>query len=185
MAKNTLSKEELIARLKIIAADETPRVENMGAMCYSEMAPPLKSTTCDACKGEIEYYDWNTHDEIVKLVKQIKALGYDAKLEILCEECADKLKEILYPDSLSEDEDEEDNDESIRVYTYEINHVFYFKLAEDSVYHRAIANDENLYRSLLTLLENKPMYSDSYDENHYIVDEINTLSFMTGINFNE
>lgn len=52
-------------------------------------------------------------------------------------------------------------------------------------YHSAIANNEDYYGSLLSLLKNAPMYFDSYDRNYYIANEKDVLHFMTGIDFNE
>ena len=47
-----LSKEELINRLKAIAADNTPRIENPGAMCYSPMVPSQEHFSCEICGGD-------------------------------------------------------------------------------------------------------------------------------------
>ena len=183
MPKKPLSKEELIARLKAIAADDTPREVSMGAMCYSQMSPPTKHTKCNGCGCKITYHDWNTHDTIVDLVEKIKSLGYDVKVEVICQNCGEKLKKEIYPDCKSCDDEEFDWDN--KVWISDINHAFYFRHTTDTEYHRAIANSVNNYKSLLILLQNKPMYRDRFDRSHYIADEISTLEFMTGINFNE
>ena len=64
MAKKSLSKEELLARLKAIASDDSPRIENFGAMCYSQMSPPEKHFKCDVCRNDTSYSEWNNHETI-------------------------------------------------------------------------------------------------------------------------
>lgn len=179
-----LSKEELIERLKAIAADETPRVDNPGAMCYSPIAPQTKHAKCSACGCDIQYYDYNDIEDkpIKKLVKEIAHLGYDAKVSTICKTCAEKLKKELYPNMKSEDEDGFNWKTDFRI--DEINFVFYFRTSKETEYHRTIANSAYKYMALLTLLENERMYSGYYDESHYIADEIDTLEYMTGIKFN-
>lgn len=181
MAKKPLLKEELVARLKAIAADETPREREIGAMCYSIMSPPEKHINCDMCGEDICYSDWNTHDTITEIVEKMAALGYDVKVETACHSCAEKVKKELYPDMKSEDD--EDFDWEKDIWLSDINHIFFFKALGETEYHRAIANYKDSYRSLLALLQNKPMYYDSHDGNHYIDEEKDTLEFMTGIKF--
>ena len=183
MAKNPLSKDELIARLKAIASDDSPRVENFGAMCYSQMSPPEKHEKCDMCGSDICYHDWSTHDTILDLVEGIAKLGYDVKIETVCHSCAEKIKKEIYPNMKSEDEEGFDWEKDI--WLNSINHVFYFRTSSDSEYHRAIANYKYSYKALLALLLNIPMYNDSYNASHYIADEIDILEFMTGIKFND
>ena len=166
MANKSLSKEELLARLKAIASDNSPRIENFGAMCYSQMSPPEKHFKCDVCGTDTSYSDWNNHD---------------VKVETVCESCAEKVKKEVYPDMKSPNDDGFDWDKDI--WLSDINHIFYFKTTSDTEYHRAIANYWSPYKALLTLFQNKPMYYDSYDASHYIADEIETLEFMTGIKF--
>ena len=43
---NPLSKEELVARLRAIAADETPREEHFGAMCYILKTLDMYTAAC-------------------------------------------------------------------------------------------------------------------------------------------
>lgn len=181
MAKKKLSKEELLARLKAIASDDSPRVEKFGAMCYSQMSPPEKHLKCDVCGADTSYCDWNNHETILELVNDMAKLGYDVKVETVCESCAEKVKKEVYPDMKSPGDDNFDWDKDI--WLSDINHIFYFKTTSDIEYHRAIANYKNPYKALLTLFQNKPMYYDSYDASHYIADEIETLEFMTGIKF--
>ena len=97
IGKKPLSKEELVARLKALAADNTPRVRHLGAMCYCITDPPKKHFKCDLCGKNVIYQSWQ-HDEVVKTVNEMKELGYDVKLETVCKTCAEKLKDELYPD---------------------------------------------------------------------------------------
>lgn len=182
---NPLSKEELISRLQAIAADETPREEHFGAMCYSQMAPPEKHTKCERCGSSFTFHDWSRREQIQSLVKQIKRLGYDVNLQVICRDCANKLKEELYKDSPDIADGLFGQEGKITVWIGDINFLFSFRTASTEPYHLAIANHINEYSSLLALLKNNRMYLDSYDSSHYIADEKHVLKFMTGINFDE
>ncbi len=181
MEKKALTKEELIARLKEIAADSIKRDKMfMGAMCYSPAMPPIQYANCEMCGADITYCDWHSEGaSIVNTVKDIAALGYDAKVEICCEECALRLtKELNLRDKsiLGSDGD---------YLLYPINYLFSFKPKDGEQYHLCIANDEDQYNSLYSLLTKKATYKDYRDAEHYIADEKDTLEYMTGINFDE
>lgn len=183
--EKTLTKEELIARLKAIASDETPREEIFGAMCYCPSShSEERHIHCDICDRDMLYevgFGGDHHENILYQVKRIVDLGYDAKVETICKSCADKLKKKLYPDMKSYGDEGFDWEKDI-VLT-DVNHVFYFRLSADEEYHQTIAEDLYKYEALISLLENKPMYYDYFDNNHYIADEIDTFEFMTGIKF--
>ncbi len=181
MEKKALTKEELIARLKEIAADSVDRNEIfMVAMCYDTVAPPIVHAKCEICGADITYRDWYSKEaSIVNTVKDIAALGYDAKVEICCEECALRLaKELNLRDKsiLGSDGDYLLNP---------INYLFSFKPKDGEQYHLCIANDEDQYNSLYSLLTKKATYKDYRNAEHYIADEKDTLEYMTGINFDE
>lgn len=176
-----LSKEELVARLKVIASDDTPRIRNFGAMCYMRGSAPEKHTNCDGCNNDIEYSDYNTHDTILEMVRKMKILGYDVKVQTLCENCAEKLYKEADPESkivldegfvFSKD-----------IFFHDINHIFYFKASGDTDYHKVITNNADKYQTLLTFLQNKVMYDDDDDYSHYIAEEKEILELMTGIKF--
>ena len=182
MKKKTLSKEELIVRLKEISADKPEVVLMMHAMCYdidlTNFKP--KHTNCEKCDADIEYGDmFDDRERICEIVKKIVGLGYDAKVEVCCEKCAEKLVEEVHP------KDKIQNDEDKYYYISSINYLFSFRLKDDDKYHMCIANDVEKYKLLLALLENKSYYDDSNDSIHYIADEKNLLKYMTGINFDE
>lgn len=183
-SKKPLSKEELIARLKAIASDETPREENHGAMCYSPARfklTPLRLFGCDAC-GHVELLrEWNNTKIIKKIIKGMTKLGYDAKVKAVCKSCAVRIKKELYPNSKSNGE--EGFNYMKDIWIDDINHIFYFRLSKDSEYHRAIANSVCQYEALLTLMKNERMYFNRFHNSRYIADEIDTLEFMTGIKF--
>jgi len=180
-----LSKEELIKRLKAIAADNTPRIENPGAMCYSPMVPSQEHFSCEICGGDCVsvVFSRDSHTLILDYVKEMSDLGYDVKVETVCRNCAEKIKKELYPNMKSEDD--RDFDWKTDIQLNSINHIFYFRTSPDTEYHRAIANDNNQYKALVTLMLDMPMYGGDYDESHYVADEIDTLEFMTGIKFND
>ena len=172
--KKPLSREELIARLRAISADGTPREQHMGAMCYS-IVMPERSALCDICKKEFTYYEWGVRKRIESDVRKMANLGYDVKVEIVCSSCAEALKAELHPN------EPDFPTVSIR----DINFLLSFRTSPDEEYHRAIANIVDYYSSLLSLLKNSPMYFNRFDRNYYIADEKDVLRFMTGIDFDE
>lgn len=189
-SKKPLSREELVERLKAIAADETIRVENHGAMCYCPAEPFEKHVPCDLCGSDISYdiIMGDVHETILELVDEMADWGYDVKVKTVCKPCAEKIKEELYPVRMPK----VDNEFTRRlilmrrdpVYLGEVNHVFYFRTSSDEDYHRAISNDHYQYKALLALMQNQQMYSGDYDESHYLADEINDIEFLTGIRYN-
>jgi len=178
--KKPLSREELVARLKAMAADETPKVKHRGAMCYCIADPPEEHFKCDMCGQDTIYHSWQ-HEKVVKTVNEMKELGYDVKLETVCKSCAAKLKEELYPDLKKPGEDGYDEFKDIHI--FEINHVFYFRTSTEEEYHRAIAYHNYYYDELLCFMQNKREYFDGHMGNHYLDDEKENLEFMTGIKF--
>ena len=169
MEKKSLSKEELIEQLKALARQEIDMPMHMGAMCYSPAMPTPKTVKCESCGKEIEEFGWRqtNGDLIKKKVNEIKRLGYDAKVEALCSECAAKL-------GLTDEDGE-----PLREYC--LHHVFYFKTKEQEEYHLAVSNNEDDYNAVIAFLKNEPTYTDYYDATHPIKDELDLIKRMTGI----
>ncbi len=138
--KKPLSKEELIARLKAIAADTTPKKQIFGAMCYSQMSPPEKRDTCQMCGTEFVYRDWHTKENITKMVNKMISLGYDVKIKILCSECGDKMVRQLYPDCrYCNPQKKYDRDCFFNtIWPDDINFLFFFRTKSDEPYHQAL-----------------------------------------------
>ena len=180
MEKKPLSKEELVQRLKVMAADETPKVRHMGAMCYSIMEPPEKHFKCEMCGKEYSYHSWN-HDSIIEIVDEMKKLGYDVKVETVCKTCAEKLKNELYPDMKKPGD--EGYDEFKDLWIFDINHIFYFRTSSKDEYHRAIAHHPSDYKPLLSLMQNKSSFFSSQGRSCFVDEEVENLEFMTGIKF--
>ena len=181
MEKKPLTKEELIERLKAIAADDTPKQRHLGAMCYSMVEPPEKHHKCEMCGKDITYHDWDRLESIVGLVQEMAKLGYDVKVKTVCESCAEELKKELYPNIKSEDDEGYDWEKDIWI--FDLNLIFYFRTSSEEEYHRAIANSENQYKSVLCLFQNKAEYQGGFGRNYFIDEELDTLEFMTGIHF--
>ena len=168
MAKESLSKEELIAQLKALSESETPKSIHMGAMCYSPAPPQVQKVKCESCGKIIEEYDWmRSRTCIKKEVEEIKKLGYDAKVENICATCATKLGI----------KDEDGN----ALLEGRLYNVFYFKTKDDKYYHVSESSDEDEYKAVLAFLKNKPTYTDYYDATHLIKDELDVIKKMTGI----
>lgn len=181
-----LSRKELVERLRAIAEDDTPRVEHCGAMCYSPSLIDFDRKIrlkCDCCGANIDVHDDEEYKNIFSLVRNIKSLGYDAKVEMICEDCAKKFCENNSITIKNSYRDDFDLKKDARLYS--LNYLFYFRLSDDADYHCVIDNDSYHYKSLLTFLENEDMYLGDYDESHYLADEIDVIEFMTGLKLNE
>lgn len=89
----TISKEELTARLKELLDERAEQMQNI-AMCYCP-APPHSWHICELCGEECEVDEFSywerCKDGIFKTVSKIVDLGYDAKVQFCCRECAEKL----------------------------------------------------------------------------------------------
>lgn len=170
--KKALTKKELIERLKTIAADETPREYSMGAMCYSMGYPSPEPVKCDICGKEIKpEYD---HDDIKGYVEKFKQRGYDAKIQCLCFECADKTLAEIKPKLKPKKRKEwliEDT----------ANYLFSFRISKEDDYYRVFENYSCMYRVLLAFLDGETSYLNDFDCRHYLADELEDLLQMTGI----
>lgn len=168
MAKKSLSEEELRAQLKVLSESEAPESMHMGAMCYSPAPPQSIKVKCESCGKFVDEFDWmGSRKGIKKSVEEIKKLGYDAKVEHICADCANKL-------GLTD----EDGDPLIDGQLY---YVFYFKTKEQEQYHIAESSDEDEYKAVLAFLKNEPTYTDYYDATHLIKDELDVIKKLTGI----
>ena len=169
MEKKSLSKTELIEQLKAIANDETEVTMSMGAMCYSPACPEPKKVKCESCNKEISEMSWMSPDEntIRYKVQVINELGYDAKVERLCSDCATKL-------GLKEEDGDPLGDDCLY-------YVFYFKTKEQNDYNIAIANSEDEYDAVIAFLKNERTYKNYYDATCLIKDELPLIKRMTGI----
>ena len=163
------TKEELIEQLKALANDETDIPERMGAMCYSPAPPEPVMAKCDSCGKQIQEMSWRkiVRHVLEKKVETMTELGFDAKIEHLCADCAGKLG--------FKDEDGE------TLFDGEMYYVFYFKTKEQENYHLAISNDEDDYNAVIAFLKNEKTYTDFFDNTHLIKDELPLIERMTGI----
>ena len=168
MAKESLSKEELIAQIKALSESETPGSSHMGAMCYYPAPPQTQKVKCESCGKTVEEYDWmRSRTGIKKRVEEIKKLGYDAKVENICAACATKLGIK--------------GEEGDALFEGRLYNVFYFKTKDDEHYHVSESSDEDEYKAVLAFLKNEPTYTDYYDATHLIKDELDVIKRMTGI----
>ncbi|MCR4770014.1 MAG: hypothetical protein K5874_07400 [Bacteroidaceae bacterium] len=165
----SLSKEELIKQLKTLKEKEPEIPMHMGACCYSPAFPNPIEVKCENCGKEMEIMGWRSDDgsALREYVDQIKALGYDCKLECLCADCANKegVKEKKGK-KLTED----------RPYF-----VFYFKSNDQEKYNKAISNNENDYKAVLAFLKNESYFVDTYNAAHSIKENLDIIHRMLGI----
>lgn len=163
------TKQELIEQLKKIAEDTTERpLLKCVAMCYSPMLPAPKKVKCEWCGKELEEFGLFLLEpkRAQNIVKTISRLGYDVKLEKVCVECA-------INHNITSDEE--------GLCSNRLHWVFSFKTKEEEIYHTAISNTESDYDAVIAFLNNKPLYSDNYDTEHLIREELDLIERMTGI----
>ena len=184
---NNISRDELIMQLKAISKEEGYNVLNIGAMCYICCPPTITlsapqkriATTprkrifrCKNCHKLFFYVDWN-QNEIKNCVMNMSHMGYDVKVESLCRNCCNELKDELYPGI-----DEVitiDKEHTIEISLDKRNYVFCFRTNSNEPYHRAIANDSLYYQYVLAFLQ------VASETRAYIVIEDNFLSKQTHI----
>lgn len=198
MEKKPLSKEEQIAQLKELSEREIPQdlePRFRAAMCYSPMCyspvgqpePPMRLHRlhkCDSCGRKIveSGYEYNLMDpvEIKDAVEQIKTLGYDAKVEFLCPDCAAKvgIKGIK-----SEDSKQTFFSSFVKKLRPcdRVLCVFYFKAKGQEEYHIAVSNEISDYKAVLAFLKDEPTYTGRFDSIYQIKHELDIIKRLTGI----
>ena len=114
------------------------------------------------------------------IIREIKDLGYDISLEIICGSCALKAKEEAEFFDLPFTSE---ND----IYEERTYYLFSFKTKSDKDYHQAITEMESFdeYQAVLAFLKGDAYFKDSYDRYHSIMDEQDTIKRMTGIGIKE
>ena len=175
-----LSRNELVERLKAISQEEVPEERSLGAMCYCIKFTEI-TLACDNCGTkitEVEHGEKAVQDK----VKRMSALGYDVKVEHLCTECCNKVKEQLYPGT--DEWLEIDEEKKIYIEVHHSNRLFYFRTDSTQPYHIALANPIYYYDPVLAFLEGKSSYS-YHGRQHFLTEEIHLLEYMTGLKIDE
>ena len=181
--KHSLNREQLLEQLKELAAQKLPSylANHMGAMCYAPSMIDSFSTICQHCHRPLLYQAFNNiEEELYSIINEIKDLGYDATLEVICGSCALKAKEeaefFNLPFTTVDD-----------IYEENTYHLFCFKTKSDKDYHQAITDMESLYdyQAVLAFLKGESYFQDKYDRYHSIMDEQDIIKRMTGIEINK
>ena len=161
-------KKGLIEKLKsLLGFDDGPIL--MGAMCYETHMPSYVTLKCDMCSSEKEYDEFlmTEDEEILSIIGQIKALGYDAKLIRVCADCANKLG-FRYKDGML-------LQDSV-MYC-----IFYFKNKGQKEYHITRSEDPDDYRAVLAYLKKEKSFTDQNEAIHWVSDNKEEIKRMTGI----
>lgn len=169
------SREELIKRLKEIANEEI-KVENnkLSAMCYSLAIPPTLTFKCEECNKEMKDtmyesdYKW-----MRKTIYEIRNLGYDAKIKVLCEECL--IKEIESGKYICNIDDFKNREPLF---------CFYFRTNENEKYHLAESYNSYNYDIVLKFLKDVRKW-EKRGMTQLLKDEIYTIERMTGLKLSE
>ena len=178
--KEIPSKEELTALLKELKAEEeAERMGGMSAMCYSIVVPPDEFPECELCGKEIRdekllYSEWEKLRSCIrKTVSEIASLGYDAKVQLCCRDCAEKLVNEQNPAA------------DAKAGIDDANFLFSFRINESSEYYRRIVNDQTMYEKLHALLAKEDFHIEDYRSYGYTPSEKIVFKYMTGINPDE
>ena len=177
--KETPSKEKLAALLKELEAEEAERMGGMSAMCYSISIRPNEFPKCELCGKEIlveKLLGWKwemIRNSIRKTVSEISSLGYDARVQLCCRDCAEK--------SVKEQNPAADAKPGIN----EANFLFSFRINESSEYYRRVVNDRTMYEKLHALLAKEDFHIEDYRSYGYTPSEKIVFKYMTGINPDE
>ena len=164
-----MTKEELIEQLKSIANDETEVTLSMGAMCYSprSSAFEFQRVKCESCGKEL-LEDLSRKDtRISGKVQLIEVLGFDAKVERVCSDCASKL-------GLKNKDGQPLRDHSL-------HNVFYFKTKEQENYNISVADSRIDYDAVIAFLKNKKTFTGYHGRTHLVKDHLELIKKMTGI----
>ena len=158
------SEEELERQLKELTSNIKEMNRIISAMCYCPAPKPPNRINCELCRIEILLHSWEDRREDIKqIIGEIKALGYDTKIEFVCEDCAKKIAAIQ---------------KEQHILKSELFYIFYFKTKDQKGYHIAESDSVSDYKCVLEFLKNKAVEKmDHYDKM--------TIEKMTGITIDE
>lgn len=170
--KQKRTKKDLVDKLKKLSGKAASHMPRKTAMCYSP-APPMPTTVyCEVCKKLIT--DHLSSDEAIKgecIQSRVRliiyALGYDAKVTVMCAECASKL-------GIKDVNGEDITDQNKPYY------VFYFKPKGQEEYHVSISGSWYDYNAVVAYLKNRetPIENAVYDR--FVKGKEEIISRMTG-----
>lgn len=170
--KQKQTKKELVDKLKKLSGKAAKPKGRKTAMCYSPAPPKPTTAYCEVCKKLIT--DHMSSDEAIKgeciqrsVRSIIYSLGYDAKVTVMCAECASKL-------GIQDVNGEGITDQNKPYY------VFYFKQKGQEEYHVSISDSWFDYNAVALYLKNResPLEDSIYDWHIKGKEEI--ISRMTG-----
>jgi len=133
-----------------------------GAMCYAPIEPAYMDYVCSYCGETIKekLNNWMVFNinQIEEIVSRIKNSGYDVVLDKteFCPHCS---------------KSDIENSELI----------FKMRFSSKADYHVARSNIINEYLCLLAFLTNRDTYSDAWDDEHALHDNIAIIQKMTGL----
>ena len=119
-------------------------------------------------------WSWEQHKNyIFGTVSKISNLGYDAKVQLCCRDCAEKLVNEQNPVA------------GAKSGIDEANFLFSFRANGDGEYYRRIVNDRAMYEKLHALLAKEDFHNEDYRSYGYTPNEKIVFKYMTGINPDE
>ena len=170
--KQKRTKKDLVDKLKKLSGKVASHMPRKTAMCYSPAPPKPTTAYCEVCKKLIT--DHMSSDEAIKgeciqrsVRSIIYSLGYDAKVTVMCAECASKL-------GIKDVNGDDITDQNKPYY------VFYFKPKGQEDYHVSISSSWFDYNAVALYLKNRetPLKDSVYDWHIKGKEEI--ISRMTG-----
>jgi len=158
-------REELVQRLKSMTEEKVlpPEERPKGAMCYSPAAHNKTYTfTCPRCGRIVKELDYDSRYELYKIasmVKEMKQLGYDVKIERVCSICSG----------------------SSGKHPLDVDILFYFRFNGMETYHVAVANCSWVYKVVLSFLRSENSYYGDREELEYVSEHRDVIEKMLGV----
>lgn len=170
--KNKQTKKELIGKLKNLSYKAAKPKGRKTAMCYSPAPPKPTTAYCEVCKKLITDHlssDEVTYGEYIqrRVRSIIYSLGYDAKVTVMCAECASMLG--------IKDVNGEDIADQNKPY-----YVFYFKPKDQKDYHVSVSCDLNDYTAVALYLKNRETPTEGGVYDMFVKGKEEIISRMTG-----
>ena len=143
-------------------------------MCYCPAIRPTLTFKCKECNKEMKYDMYESSYKCMhETIEEIRNLGYDAKIKVLCSDCLSK-----------EIESGEYICNSNNFGNWRPLFCFYFRTNKNEKYHLTESDNSSDYDIVLKFLKDKRKW-EKFNETVLLKDRIYTIERMTGLKLSE
>ena len=143
-------------------------------MCYCPAIRPTLTFNCKECNKEMKYDMYESSYKCMhETIEEIRNLGYDAKIKVLCSDCLSK-----------EIESGEYICNSNNFGNWRPLFCFYFRTNKNEKYHLTESDNSSDYDIVLKFLKDKRKW-EKFNETVLLKDRIYTIERMTGLKLSE